>query len=145
MGQPQFWTNSPETHFRFDEEGQEIFNEDELGDMKFKNPELYHLLSLPFHNLDRPNRTKSDWRILHLIEYSLRVVKYIATRFPQSNIVFMGHSLGGAVSIKLLDMINKSPDLADLRKKVVGIIVIDVVEGSALAALPHMHLIVKNR
>lgn len=113
--------------------------------MKLQNPELYHLLSLPFHDLHRPNRAKSDWRIQHLIAYSLRVLEHITTHFPQSNIVLLGHSLGGAIAIKLLDMINKSADFAELRKRMVGIVVIDVVEGSALAALPHMHLIVKNR
>jgi protein phosphatase methylesterase 1 len=44
-----------------------------------------------------------------------------------------------------LDLINSCEDHVDLRERVVGIIVIDVVEGTALEALPHMHLIVKNK
>jgi hypothetical protein len=45
----------------------------------------------------------------------------------------------------MLNFINKNEDCIDIRERVVGNIVIDVVEGTALEALPHMHLIVKNK
>jgi protein phosphatase methylesterase 1 len=72
-------------------------------------------------------------------------VRYITTRYPESNIILLGHSLGGSIGIKMLNHINQSEDCDDLKERVVGNIVVDVVEGTALEALPHMHLIVKNK
>lgn len=47
------------------------------------------------------------------------------------NIVLVGHSMGGAVAVRL----GASGTLGDAVK---GLVVIDVVEGTAMAALPHM-------
>ncbi|KZW03635.1 protein phosphatase methylesterase [Exidia glandulosa HHB12029] len=53
--------------------------------------------------------------------------------------LFVGHSMGGAV------VVDACPVLLDLKYRVVGVTVIDVVEGSALDALPHMHALLANR
>jgi len=46
--------------------------------------------------------------------------------------------MGGAIATKLVQLISKNHELADLYKKIKSLFVIDVVEGSALEALPMM-------
>ena len=100
---------------------------------------------MPFYDLESKNKPKTDWKIQSLIQYTIRVIRHIHLKFPDSNLVLMGHSLGGSIAIKTLDLINKSEEMENLKQRIVGILVIDVVEGTALKALPHMHFIVKNK
>ena len=113
--------------------------------MKYSNRELFHLLSLPFYNLHSKDKPQIDWNIQSLIDYTKRVIEYVIKRFPESNVVLLGHSLGGSIAIKTLDQLNKSSDQQEVTQRIQGLIVIDVVEGTALQALPHMHIIVKNK
>lgn len=53
----------------------------------------------------------------------------------------MGHSLGGAIAIRTSVKAQEQNNLV----KVVGCVVIDVVEGSALNALPSMHNVLNKR
>ena len=116
-----------------------------MGNLKIDNRELYHLLSMPYYDLESDDRPKTDWNIKSLIAYTIRVIRYITQQYPESNIVLMGHSLGGSIGVKTIDLINQSEDMKSLKDRIEGVIVIDVVEGTALAALPHMHFIVKNK
>ena len=50
--------------------------------------------------------------------------------------------MGGAVATKATEIALASESLA---KRIFGLIVVDVVEGTALEALPFMENIVKNR
>ncbi|OQR91453.1 protein phosphatase methylesterase [Achlya hypogyna] len=54
-----------------------------------------------------------------------------------SPLVLVGHSMGGAIAIRVASS-------AQL-KTLVGMVVIDVVEGTALAALSHMQAVLANR
>lgn len=49
--------------------------------------------------------------------------------------------MGGSVASKLCEKVLQT----DLSNQVVGLIVIDVVEGTAIEALPFMNQIVNNR
>jgi protein phosphatase methylesterase 1 len=53
--------------------------------------------------------------------------------------------MGGAIASKLVTFVSKSADDAELYKKIKSLFVIDVVEGTALEALPMMEHIVKSR
>lgn len=128
-----------------DENKKPIFSDEEMYNLKVEAPDLFHLLQLPYHDLDSPQQKKIDWSIEALKIYLMRVINHIRYSRPNSNIVLVGHSLGGSIAVKTLHMINKESELKELNERIVGILVIDVVEGSALEALPHMHLIVKNR
>eukprot|EP00188_Purpureofilum_apyrenoidigerum_P006305 Plantae.Rhodophyta-Purpureofilum_apyrenoidigerum.ctg9537.p1 GENE.Plantae.Rhodophyta-Purpureofilum_apyrenoidigerum.ctg9537~~Plantae.Rhodophyta-Purpureofilum_apyrenoidigerum.ctg9537.p1 ORF type:complete len:357 (+),score=57.87 Plantae.Rhodophyta-Purpureofilum_apyrenoidigerum.ctg9537:137-1207(+) len=57
---------------------------------------------------------------------------------PDRQIALVGHSMGGAIAARVA----KSPDL---HLKLCGIVLIDVVEGTALGALPHMKKFLRNR
>lgn len=61
------------------------------------------------------------------------LTKFFNEKFPQHpmpKLVVCGHSMGGAIAVRL----SASCALASI----VGLVVIDVVEGTAMAALPHM-------
>jgi len=64
----------------------------------------------------------------------MEVVEYVSAKFPDPTIVIVGHSMGGAIAAKSTEELLKSQH-AD---KIQGLIVIDVVEGTAIEALPFM-------
>jgi len=86
-----------------------------------------------------------------LISDSLEVITYLHEKFPDDTMIIMGHSMGGSIATKTTAEILKNEDNPDtelykhLTKKICGLIVIDVVEGSAIEALPFMENIVKQR
>lgn len=65
--------------------------------------------------------------------------------------IVIGHSMGGSIATKVTAEIFKNEEndstglCKHLTKKICGLIVIDVVEGSAIDALPFMESIVKGR
>ncbi|KAJ7035259.1 Alpha/Beta hydrolase protein [Mycena alexandri] len=54
-------------------------------------------------------------------------------------LLLVGHSMGGSVVVRAC------PLLLDAKYRVSGVAVLDVVEGSALEALPHMHSLLNAR
>ncbi len=54
-----------------------------------------------------------------------------------TRIVLVGHSMGGAIAAKAA--------ASGRIKNLAGLVVVDVVEGTALLALSHMHSILENR
>lgn len=60
---------------------------------------------------------------------------------PPTSPVFMlvGHSMGGSV------VVHACPKLQELKYVVSGVAVLDVVEGTAMEALPHMHALLNTR
>eukprot|EP00937_MAST-01D_sp_MAST-1D-sp2_P003870 g3870.t1 len=61
---------------------------------------------------------------------------------PRS-VVLCGHSLGGAIAARTGQRFDETERAAGL--KLAGLVVIDVVEGSAMAALQHMHRVLAAR
>lgn len=53
--------------------------------------------------------------------------------------LFIGHSMGGSV------VVHSCPRLLELKYRVTGVAVLDVVEGSAMEALPFMHNLLNTR
>jgi len=54
-------------------------------------------------------------------------------------LMLVGHSMGGSVVVRAC------PKLQELRYVVSGVAVLDVVEGTAIDALPHMHALLDSR
>lgn len=74
-----------------------------------------------------------------LVNETLQVLNHVRSIRPNSNIVMIGHSMGGAIASKAcLEDQNQGGVVA-------GLIILDVVEGSAIDALPHMDAIVGQR
>lgn len=53
--------------------------------------------------------------------------------------------MGGAIATKTVDHLEKHMADSEVKKAVLGCVIIDVVEGTAMEALPFMEQIVKNR
>lgn len=62
-------------------------------------------------------------------------------KFPDKNVVVVGHSLGGSIACRIVDTLTKVEKI----ERIVGCVVIDVVEGTALEALPFMNQIIADR
>ncbi len=80
-----------------------------------------------------------------LVSDTEKVLLKINELFPKENIIILGHSLGGAVAVKTCVNIFKTEFNQYLYKKIQGLIVIDVIEGSALEALPYMKSVIENK
>ena len=59
--------------------------------------------------------------------------------------MIIGHSMGGSIAAKVCHKIENEMATTELGKAVLGLFVIDVVEGTAMDALPFMEAIVKQR
>lgn len=53
-------------------------------------------------------------------------------------LLLVGHSLGGSIATFLFDHISKSDKSKELRKKIMGVVMLDIVEEAAIAALNTM-------
>jgi protein phosphatase methylesterase 1 len=75
----------------------------------------------------------------NLVSDGLNVLSFIRSRNPDAGIVLVGHSMGGAIASKLA--------VEDQTRggRLAGLIIVDVVEGQALSALPHMETIINQK
>lgn len=81
-----------------------------------------------------------------LIADTIKVLEYIDKIFPEESMIIVGHSMGGSIATKSVAEILKNREkFLSLYDKIQGLIVIDVVEGTAMEALPYMENIVKTR
>jgi len=81
----------------------------------------------------------------NLINETIIIIKHIAEKYPAQSIIMVGHSMGGSIATKATDYIQKNHGSESWAKHIKGMFIIDVVEGSALDALPFMESIVKSR
>jgi pimeloyl-ACP methyl ester carboxylesterase len=106
----------------------------------------YRLISYDFrghgNNVTEP---KDDLSMATLVSDTEKVLLKINELFPKDNIVVLGHSLGGAVAVKTCCHIFKTEFNQDLYDKIQGIIVVDVIEGSAMESLPFMKGVIEKR
>jgi len=106
----------------------------------------YRLISYDFrghgNNISEPI---DDLQMSTLVLDTEKVLMKINELFPKDNIVILGHSLGGAVAVKTCCHIFKTEFNKDLYDKIQGIIVVDVIEGSAMEALPFMRSVIEKR
>ena len=79
-----------------------------------------------------------------LITDTIRVFRHVAARYKDASIILVGHSMGGSIATKASARIMSSPG-EEWARHLQGLFVIDVVEGSAMDALPFMENIVMSR
>jgi protein phosphatase methylesterase 1 len=105
----------------------------------------YRLIAFDFRNHGF-NETKGELSQDELIGETIEVLNFVDNEFPEDTIIVVGHSMGGSVATKAVSYILKNEDTyKSLAEKINGLIVIDVVEGTAMEALPFMESIVINR
>lgn len=67
---------------------------------------------------------------------------FLAAKCPEATFVILGHSMGGSVAARAC---HEAKQMEEFGPKIIGLIVIDVVEGTAIDALPFMEQIVSKR
>lgn len=80
-----------------------------------------------------------------LIADTIKVIQHILTLHPNSAINLVGHSMGGSIATKTATKIINEMKDSELSRALVTLFIIDVVEGTAMEALPFMEQIVNNR
>jgi protein phosphatase methylesterase 1 len=63
---------------------------------------------------------------------------------PQPTVILVGHSMGGSVVVSLCHALSAAASSGEVVPRVAGVAVLDVVEGSAMAALSSMSTIVSS-
>lgn len=81
----------------------------------------------------------------NLIQETIHVVKHVITKYPDQSVIMVGHSMGGSIAVKTVHYIQENHKDEEWAAHIKGLFVIDVVEGTAMDALPFMEEIVKNR
>lgn len=89
------------------------------------------------HGVHRGTTKSDDFSMNSLTNQTFNVLNHLLNKYSNSTIVLVGHSLGGSVAAKVANILEEG-SAHDVRRRVVGLIIIDVVEGSALDALPFM-------
>lgn len=77
-----------------------------------------------------------------LIDETILVLKHVVEKYPNQSIIMVGHSMGGSIATKATDYINQNHKDDKWAEHIKGLFIIDVVEGSAMEALPFMENIV---
>ena len=80
-----------------------------------------------------------------LIDETLKVLNFIEQKHKNRSIILLGHSMGGSIATKVAYKIETEMKDSVLKRAVLALFVIDVVEGTAMEALPFMEQIVHNR
>ena len=107
----------------------------------------YRIIAFDFRghgfNTQKPHNDLSEKT---LINDTIEVLNHVHEKFPDENLILIGHSMGGSIATKTCCTILKEEEkYKELYKKMQGLMVIDVVEGTAMDALPFMENIVNNR
>jgi protein phosphatase methylesterase 1 len=107
----------------------------------------YRIISFDFrghgYNTQSPY---NDFSEKTLINDTMQVLNHIHEKYPEENLILLGHSMGGSIATKTCcEILKEEEKYKELYKKMQGLIVIDVVEGTAMDALPFMENIVNNR
>ena len=93
------------------------------------------------HGYSKETENLEDMSIQSLVNEGLEVLDQIVDKYPDHNIVMLGHSLGGSICVRATELaLHKA-----YKSRIQGMIIIDVVEGTALEALPFMTAILDNR
>ena len=81
----------------------------------------------------------------NLIDEAIEVLTFVHNKYPDRTIILVGHSMGGSIAAKTLSHLEREMAGQDIQKCILGLILIDVVEGTAMEALPFMEQIVTSR
>jgi protein phosphatase methylesterase 1 len=81
---------------------------------------------------------ETDLRQETLIADTILVMEYVLEKNPNAAINLVGHSMGGSIATKTATKILNEMKDSELAKALVTLFIIDVVEGTAMDALPFM-------
>lgn len=87
---------------------------------------------------------ETDLSVDTLVNDTLTVLSQMQNKFQDATFILVGHSMGGAIAAKVSKVLEREEN-HDINERVVGLIIIDVSEGTAIEALPFMEEIVSKR
>lgn len=93
------------------------------------------------HGNSRHAGGEADLSIQTLVADALAVFIEVAQRHPESTFVILGHSMGGSVAARLAKQLETTAHC----DRVVGLLIVDVVEGTALEYLPYMVEVINHK
>ncbi len=93
------------------------------------------------HGYSKHPGGEADLSIETLVDDARKVFESICKKFPESTFIILGHSMGGSIAVRL----SKQLETSDLHDRVVGVLMVDVVEGTAMEYLPFMLELLSNR
>ncbi len=93
------------------------------------------------HGNSRHAGGEADLSIQTLVADAFAVFLEVVRRNPESTFVILGHSMGGSVAARLAKQLETTPN----SERVVGLLIVDVVEGTALEYLPYMVEIISHK
>lgn len=93
------------------------------------------------HGFSKHPLGEEDLSIETLVEDAIKVFQATIKRHPKSTFVILGHSLGGSIAVRTAKKLETMPE----GERVVALIPVDVVEGTALEYLPYMVEIISHK
>lgn len=94
------------------------------------------------HGLSKHKGGDEDLSMATLVSDGLEILDFMMEEFPESTFVITGHSMGGSIACRVAKVVESNPAT---KRRIVGLILIDVVEGTAIEALPYMEAILLKR
>ena len=94
---------------------------------------------------DNCTENETDMSEETLIRDTMEVLVFASGLFKDRSIILVGHSMGGSIATKTANKLQSEYASEEIAKQIQGLFVIDVVEGSAMDALPFMENIVYSR
>jgi len=88
---------------------------------------------------------ETDMSEATLINDAIVIFEQVSALFHDRSIILVGHSMGGSIATKTASKILGDFKVKPWSRQLLGLFVIDVVEGSAMDALPFMENIVMSR
>lgn len=92
------------------------------------------------------HENEADLSVDTLITDTCAVFDSLVEKFPERSFIIVGHSMGGSIATKTVKrLLERDGAESETYKRIQSLVVIDVVEGSAMDALPFMEDIVRKR
>lgn len=93
------------------------------------------------HGFSKHPAGEADLSIETLVEDAIKVLLQVAKRMPQATFVILGHSLGGSIAVRAAKKLETMPEA----ERIVALVTVDVVEGTAMEYLPYMVDIISHK